>query len=82
MPDPMVVFETWLLHRLAHAVEAEEVSADLLTALHQEMEAARELPPAEGHAVAVQEIAERLAVPVERIEHLLAVFEAQPTVTR
>ena len=32
--------------------------------------------------MAVQEIAERLAVPVERIEHLLAVFEAQPTVTR
>jgi len=82
MPNPAEAFEAWLLHRVAHAVEAGEVSADLLSALHQEMEAARELPPAEGHAVALQEIAKRLDVPVERIEHLLAVFEARPTVTR
>ena len=28
---PMEAFETWLLHRVAQAVEAGEVSADLLT---------------------------------------------------
>ena len=28
---PMEVFETWLLHRVAQAVEAGEVSGDLLT---------------------------------------------------
>ncbi len=80
--DPMEAFEAWLLHRVAHAVEAGEVSGDLLTELQAELEAARERPHAEGHAVVVQEIAERLDVPAEPIEHLLAAFEAQPSVTR
>ena len=31
VPDPVDPFETWLLHRVAEAVENREVSADLLT---------------------------------------------------
>ena len=82
MSDSTEAFESWLLRRVALAVEAGEVPADLLTELYTEMEAARELPQAEGHAWAVQEIAKRLAIPVKRIERMLAVFEAQPTITR
>jgi len=78
----METFETWLLYRVAHAVEAGEVSGDLLTELQAELKAARERPQAEGHARAVQEIAERVDVPVAQIEHLLAAFEAQPSVMR
>ena len=82
MPDLAEPFETWLLHRVAQAVEAREVSADLLTELQAEMERVRDLPQEEGQALAVQEIAERWGVPVKRFEHLLAAFEAQPTVAR
>jgi hypothetical protein len=81
-PDPMGAFETWLLRRVAQAVEAGEVSAKLLTDLQTACEAAREKPRAEGHAEAVQEIADCLAMPVEKVEAGLAAFEAQPTVTR
>lgn len=34
MRDPAEPFETWLLHRVAEAVEGNEVSANLLTDLH------------------------------------------------
>ena len=78
----MEAFETWLLHRVAQAVEAGQVSAELLTELRTEMERARELSPAEGHAVAVQEITERLGLSLSLAENMLATFEAQPTVTR
>jgi hypothetical protein len=49
-PDPMDSFETWLLRRVAHAVEAGEVPAELLTELHSELTAARARPQEEGHA--------------------------------
>ena len=71
--NPVDTFETWLLRRVVRAVEAGKVSADLLTELRTEMEAAREISQEEGHALAVQDIAERLGLPVD---------QAQPTVTR
>ena len=82
MPDLAEPFETWLLHRVAQAVEAREVSADLLTELQAEMERARGLPQEEGHFLAVQDIAERFGLPVDQAEKLLGALEAQPTVPR
>ncbi len=79
---PMDTFESWLLHSVAQAVEAGEVPADLLAELQAEMVAARGLPQEGGHALAVQDIAERLNLPVEQAEELLATLEAQPAVTR
>ena len=61
-PDPREAFEAWLLHRVAQAVEAGEVSAGLLAELRSVMKGARERPQAEGHALAVQDIAERLGL--------------------
>ncbi len=78
----MEAFEAWLLHRVAHAVEAGEVSGDVLADLHGALESARVQPPREGHALTVHEIAERVNVPVAQIEHLLAAFEAQPSLIR
>ncbi len=75
-------FETWLLHRVAEAVEAGEVSADLLAELHAEIAEARERPPEERHALALMELADRVNLPVDRLTELLATLEAQPTATR
>jgi len=50
----MEAVEVWLLHRVAHAVEAGGVSAELLTKLHTQMEGARERSQEEAHALAVQ----------------------------
>jgi hypothetical protein len=82
MPDPMKPFETWLLHRVAEAVEAREVSADLLTELHAAMAETRARPPDERYALALMELAERVNLPVDRLTELLATLEAQPTATR
>lgn len=41
IPDPKEAFETWLLRRMAQAVEAGDVSEDLLTELQPEFDAAR-----------------------------------------
>jgi hypothetical protein len=82
MLEPMEAFETWLLRRVAEAVEAGDVPADLLTELHGACEAARAMPQEEGHARAVQDIAERLGIPTEEVEQGLKALEAQPTVTR
>ncbi len=82
MPDPTEPFEPWLLRRVAHAVEAGEVSTDLVAELGSEMERARELPQEEGHALAVQDIAERLGLPAGYAERMLGALEVQPTVTR
>ncbi len=75
-------FDAWLLQRVAQAVEAGEVPADLLTELQAEIEAARNRPQEESHAEAVRDMAERLGVPVAEAERTLAALEAQPTVTR
>ena len=78
MSTPSEAFETWLLHRVAEAVEADEVSADLLAELHAEIAEARERPPEERHALALMELADRVNLPVDRLTELLATLEAQP----
>jgi len=60
MSDPAEPFETWLLRRVAHAVAAGDVSADLLTDLHAEIADARDRSPDDRHALALQELAERV----------------------
>jgi hypothetical protein len=82
MRDPLDTFERWLLHRVAQAVEAGEMSADLLTELRAEFDAARERPQEEGHAAAVQHIAGLAGVSEEEAAKTLAVIEAQPSVTQ
>jgi hypothetical protein len=74
--------ESRLLRRVAQTVEAGEVPADLLTELRSRMEWARKLPQEKGHALAVQDIAERLGLPLDHAEAMLAALEAQPTVAR
>ncbi len=44
LPDPKEPFESLLLLRVAQAVEAGEVPADLLTELRGEFEAAKDRP--------------------------------------
>jgi hypothetical protein len=80
--DPTDAFETWLLQRVAHAVEAGEVSADLLTDLQAEIATAHGRPPENRHAVAIQQLAERFDLSVDRLKELPAGLEAQPSVTR
>jgi len=78
----MRAFEAWLLCRVAHTVEAGEVSADLLSELRLEVERARDLPQEAGHALAVQDIAERVGFTVHQAGKLWAGQEAQPTATQ
>jgi hypothetical protein len=60
IPDPAEPFETWLLRRVAEAVEGGEVSADLLAEIHTEMAETRGRSPDERHALALMELAERV----------------------
>jgi hypothetical protein len=53
-PEPQTDFEAWLLRRMTQAVEAGEVSGNLLTELQAEIEAAREEPQEEGEAAAIR----------------------------
>jgi len=75
-------FESWLLRRVAQAVEAGEVSADLLTELRAEFEASREKPAEQSQADAALDIAVELGMPTEKVEAGLAALEAQPRVIR
>ncbi len=75
-------FESWLLRRVAQAVEAGGVSADLLTELRREFDAASERPREESHAAAIQHIADLAEVPEEEAAKTMVTIEAQPTVTR
>ncbi len=78
----MEAFESWLLHRVAQAVEAGEVPADLLAELQAEIEAARDRPQEESHAEAMRDLAAQLGIPLAEAERALATLEAQTTVTR
>jgi hypothetical protein len=78
----MHAFESWLLHRVAQAVEAGDVPGDLLTELQAELVAARESPQGEGHAAANRQIADLADVDREKAAEALAAIEAQPTVTQ
>ncbi len=78
----MNTFESWLLRRVAQAVEAGEVPAALLGDLQGEFEASRDKPPEQSRADAAQDIAVELQMPVEKVEAGLAALEAQPLVVR
>jgi hypothetical protein len=82
MPEPPEGFETWLLRRVAQAVEAGEVPAELVTELQSELAAARERPQEEGRAAAIRQIADLADVDREKAAEVLASIEAQPTITR
>ncbi len=75
-------FESWLLRRVAQAVEAGAVSSHLLTELRDEFEATREKPPEVGLAEAIRTFTEIAGVSQEQAEAMLASLEAQPSVTR
>ena len=81
-PDPLETFETWLLRRVAHAVEGDELPADLLTELFAGIEDSRKAAQEENHPKAVREIADALEIPSEEVEQALTIIEAQPAVTR
>jgi hypothetical protein len=75
-------FETWLLRRVAEAVEGREVSADLLTELHAAIAEVRTRPPEARDALALMELAERVNLPVDHLTELLVTLQAQPTAVR
>ncbi len=80
--DPLENFESWLLHRVAQAVEAGDVPGHLFTELRGRIQVAREKPAEVGMADAVRTIAEIAGVSRERAGELLASLETQPTVRR
>ena len=82
VPDPAAPFESWLLHRVAEAVEGNEVSAALLTDLHAAIAEVRARPPESRDALALMDLAERVNLPVDHITELLATLQAQPTEAR
>lgn len=79
---PLGRFEAWFLQRVAQAVEADEVSADLLTELRDAITEAQDRPQAEGHAAAVRDVATRLVIPVEQAERSLENVERLPAAAR
>ncbi len=80
--ETMGRFESWLLRRVAQAIEAREVSSDLLAELREEFAAAREKPPEVGMAQAIRTFAEIAGISHERAEEMLASVELLPVVTR
>ena len=82
MSNPTEAFETWLLHRVAEAVEGNEASATLLTDLHDAIAEAHARPPEARDALALMDLAERVNLPVDHLTELLATLQAQPTVVR
>jgi hypothetical protein len=82
VPEPLESFESWLLRRVAQAVETGEVSGDLRSELRAECEGSRATPVAQSHAEAVQDIAVELHMPLETVEAGLTALEAQPRVIR
>ena len=81
MSDPAEPFETWLLHRVAEAVEGDEVSGDLLTDLHAAIAESQARPPEAQDALALMELAERVNLSVDHLTELLATLDAQPSGT-
>jgi hypothetical protein len=81
-PDSLEGFEAWLLRRVAQAVEAGDVSVELLTELQAEFAAAQERPQDEAQSAAIQHLADLAGVAEEEARSVLEGIEAQPTVTR
>ena len=82
MSDPADTFETWLLHRVAEAVEGAEVSAELLTELHAVLAEVRARPPEAREALAFIDLVERANLPVDDVTELRAFLREQPPVAR
>jgi len=80
--EPIEAFEPWLLRRVAQAVEAGDVPADLLAELQAEFETSREKTLEQSQSDAVQDVAVELQMPMEKVEAGLAALEAQPRVIR
>jgi len=80
--DPMDTFESWLLRRVAQAVEAGEVPSELLTNLQAAVEVERAVSQEAGHATAIRQIADTAGVPESQAAETLAAIEAQPRATR
>lgn len=80
--DPLECFETWLLHRIAQAVEPRKVSADLLAEPRAEFEAAKERPQEQSHVDAWQDIAVEVHMPIEKVKAGFAELETQPGVVQ
>ena len=74
---PLEDFEIWLLHRVAQAVEAAEVSAELLVELQAVIEAARAVPEEAGEAAAIRQVAELVGISEERAAKALSAIETQ-----
>ena len=72
---PTQAIDSWLLRRVAQAVEAGDVSADLLTELQAEIDVTRERPQAESHASAIQTIADIAGVPEAEARSALEAIE-------
>jgi hypothetical protein len=81
-PDSPEGFEAWLLRRVAQAVEAGDVSGDLLTALQTELEAAQESSLEEAHTDAVQYLANLMGVTEEKARSTIEAIDTQPTAVR
>jgi hypothetical protein len=79
---PLESFETWLLQRVAQAVEEGEVSADLVLELRNAITDAQDRSPGEGHAVAVQDVADRLGISADQAAQSLENLERLPLATR
>ena len=77
-----MVFESWLLRRVARAVEADEVPETLLTELQAEIEAAKEVSPEEGEVAAIQQIVDLVGISEERAAKVLSAIDAGTTVAR
>jgi hypothetical protein len=73
---PTDPFEAWFLHRVAEAVEGNEVSATLLKDLHAAMAEARARPLEARDALALMDLAERVNLPVDHLTELLATLQA------
>ena len=82
MPDSFETFGPWLLRRVAQAIEAGEVSVDLLTELYAQCEAAHNRPQEESHQAAILHIADVAGATEEEARKTLEGIEALPTVTR
>jgi len=74
--EPLGDFEVWLLRRVAQAVEAAEVSADLLLELQAVIEATRGVPQDEGEAAAIRQMAELVRISETGAAKALAAIDA------
>ena len=81
-PNPADPFESWLLRRVAEAVEPGEMSADLLTDLHAAIAETRGRDPEDRQALTLMDLAERLTLSMDRLQELLTGLQAHPPAVR